>query len=132
MTVVDTSGVVDVLLGSGSAPHVERLIAAEGAVAAPDVVVFETLAVLRRMALREEAPELRLSGAVADLGDLSLELYPSLPLRSRAFELRRNLTTGDALFLALAEQLGEPLATKDRGLADAAEHHGVVDVVRLA
>lgn len=132
MTVVDTSGVVDVLLGSGAAGHVDRLITDEGAVASPDVVVFETVAVLRRLALRGDLTQERLDGAVADLGDLSMELYPSLSLRVRAWELRRNLTVGDALFLALAEQLGEPLATKDAGLADAAERHGSVDVIRLS
>jgi predicted nucleic acid-binding protein len=132
VTVVDTSGVVDVLLGSGAAARVGGLIAAEGSIAAPDVLVFEIVAVLRRMALRGTAAEERLRGAVTDLGDLSVELYPSLPLRARAWELRANLTVGDALFLALAEQLGEPLATKDAGLADAAERHGSVEVVRLA
>jgi predicted nucleic acid-binding protein len=130
VTVLDTSGAVDLLLGSGAAGQVGDLLAA-GPVAAPDLLVFEVLAVLRRLALRGDAPPARLAGAADDLGDLAVELYPSLPLRRRAWELRENLTVGDALFLALAEQLGEPLATKDEGLADAAERHGAVPVVRL-
>lgn len=131
MTVVDTSAVVDLLLGSGVASRVGELVRTEGSVAAPDVVVFETMAVLRRMSLRGDAPPDRLRGAVDDLADLPIVLYPSVPLRTRAWELRENLTVGDALFLVLAEQLGEPLATKDAGLAVAAERHSAVVALRL-
>jgi len=61
------------------------------------------------------------------LGDLAVELYPSLPLRGRAWELRSNLTAADALFVTLAEQLGEPLATKDPALAKAAAKHTAIE-----
>jgi predicted nucleic acid-binding protein len=66
-----------------------------------------------------------------DLGDLSMELFPALPFRNRAFDLRLNLTAADALFVALAESLGEPIATKDRGLAAAAREHSSVEVLLL-
>ena len=66
------------------------------------------------------------------LGDLPLELFPSLPLKRRAWELRRNLTAADALFVALAERLDEPLATKDAALARAASKHATVETVVLA
>ncbi|MDO9408183.1 type II toxin-antitoxin system VapC family toxin [Patulibacter sp.] len=131
MTVLDTSGAVDVLLGSGAAATVNDLLARQGPLAAPDVLTFEVLAVLRRMASRGDAGPERLGGAVADLGDLSLQLYPAIPLRARAWGLRENFTAGDALFVALAEALDEPLATKDLGLADATERHTGVQVVRL-
>lgn len=119
MTVVDTSAVVDYLLGSGAAAEVQRMLERERVLAAPDVLVFEVLAVLRRWVRRGELPAARARGALDDLGDLPLVLFPSLALRSRAWELRENLTAADALFAVLAEQLGEPLATKDRGLAAA-------------
>jgi predicted nucleic acid-binding protein len=93
--------------------------------------VFELLAVLRRDAARGELSDSRARGAVEDLGDLAVDLFPTLALRHRAFELRLNLTVADALFVALAELLGEPLATKDRGLANAAREHTGVDVVLL-
>jgi predicted nucleic acid-binding protein len=64
---------------------------------------------------------------VQGLGDLAVELYPSLPLRGRAWELRSNLTAADALFVTLAEQLGEPLATKDPALAKAAAKHTAIE-----
>lgn len=116
MTVLDTSAVVDFLLGVGVAERVEEMMATEGEAAAPDLLVFEVLAVLRRHALSGALSEERAAGAVSDLGDLSIALFPSLALRERAWELRANLTAADALFVALAERVGEPLATKDAGI----------------
>lgn len=130
MSVLDTSAVVDLLLGDEAAPAVERIVA-EGGCAAPDVVVFETIAVLRRALARRAISERRASTAVADLGDLSVELFPALALRLRAWELRDNLTAADALFVALAEALDEPLVTKDHRLATAARRHAGVRVVEL-
>jgi predicted nucleic acid-binding protein len=123
VTVIDTSGVIDFLLGTGVAEQVETLMTGEGELAAPDLLTFEVLAVLRRETLRGTIAESRAASAVEDLGDLPIELFPSLPLRRRAWELRRNLTAADALFVALAEQLEEPLATKDGALiAEVAKH----------
>lgn len=131
MTVLDTSAAIDYLLGGGVGPQVAKLLSEGGPAAAPDLLVFEVLAVLRRDAARGELGESRARGAVEDLGDLAIELFPTLALRHRAFDLRLNLTVADALFVALAELLGEPLATKDRGLANAAREHTAVDVVLL-
>lgn len=132
MTVLDSSVVVDYLLGRGVAEQVRELLRREGTAAAPDVVVFEVLAVLRRQVQRGGLSAERAAGAVADLGDLSIDLFPALALRARAWELRDNLTIGDALFAALAEQLGEPLATKDRRLAAGARRQTDVTVLELA
>lgn len=131
MTVIDTSAVVDYLLGTGVAKEVEALMSNELELAAPDLLVFEVLAVLRRSAQRGIVGEQRASAAVADLAELSVELFPSLPLRKRAWDLRRNLTAADALFVALAESLGEPLATKDEALANEAAKHATLQVLRL-
>jgi predicted nucleic acid-binding protein len=131
VTVLDTSGAVDLLLGTGAGDQVAALLVAEGELAAPDLLVFEVLAVLRRQALSGSIADERAAGAVEDLGDLSLQLFASLPLRGRAWALRRNLTAADALFAALAEALDEPLATKDGALAAALEAHTDVEVIRL-
>jgi predicted nucleic acid-binding protein len=131
VTVIDTSGVVDFLLDAGVAEQVETLLTREGELAAPDLLVFEVLAVLRRETFRGTVAENRAIAAVEDLGDLPIELFPSLPLRQCAWTLRRNLTTADALFVALAEQLDEPLATKDSALAAEIAKHASVAVVVL-
>jgi predicted nucleic acid-binding protein len=131
VTVLDTSAVVDFLLGIGVAKQVEALMRTEGETAAPDLLIFETLAVLRREALRGELAEGRAAGALEDLGDLPIDLFPSMPLRQRAWTLRHNFTAADALFVVLAEQLDEPLATKDTSLAAEAAKHSHVEVVLL-
>jgi predicted nucleic acid-binding protein len=58
-------------------------------------------------------------------GRLGVVAYPTGPLLADASALRDNLTFDDALYLALARRLGEPLATTDRRLARAAEALGV-------
>lgn len=133
MTVLDTSGLVDYLLGGPAYAAVGELIQRERVLAAPDLAAFETLSVLRRLAFSQVAAPGRFEAAVEDLGDFPVRLFPCLPLRRRAWELRENLSTGDALFVALAEQLGEPLATKDAGLlAAAASRPDIdIDVIRL-
>jgi predicted nucleic acid-binding protein len=131
VTVVDSSAVIDFLVGEEAADDVAELLAGEGALAAPDLLVFEVLAVLRRHAMRGLVAGERAQAAIADLGDFPVELFPTLPLRERAWELRENLTAGDAIFVALAERLAEPLATKDRGLAAAAATHAGVDAIVL-
>jgi predicted nucleic acid-binding protein len=131
VTVVDTSVVVDYLLGVGVMGDVMRLIEEEDELAAPDLLVFETVAVLRHEALRGGVAEQRAAAAVGDLGDVPLQLFPSLPMRERAWSLHASLTVADALFVALAERLGEPLATKDAALGAAATRHTTVDVRRL-
>lgn len=131
MTVLDTSAAVDFLLGGGVVRQVEALMTAENELAAPELMIFEALAVLRREAHRGEIDDSRAGGAVKDLGDLPVELFPCLPLRQRAWMLRANFTPADALFLALAEQLDEPLATKDGALAAEAAKHTNVTVLAL-
>lgn len=124
--------VLDYLLAVGAAEEVGELLARERSADAPDLLVFEVLAALRRNTRCGQIGEERAAAAVEDLGDLPLELFPSLPLRFRAWELRDNLTTADGMFVALAQHLGEPLATKDRALAAAARRHAGIDVVELA
>jgi predicted nucleic acid-binding protein len=100
--------------------------------AAPDVLVFEILAVFRREVARGALSAARARTALADLADVPIELFPALGLRQRAFVLPENLTAADALFVALAESLREPLATKDRALARAAADHAGIDVLLVA
>lgn len=128
MTVFDSSAVLDFLLDAEAAPAVRDLLEA-GEGAAPDVLAFEVLAVLRRATIRAKLDDERAARAVDDLGSLQLELFASMPLRHRAWSLRENLTAADALFVALAEALDEPLATKDRSLARAVAEHAEIETI---
>ena len=55
----------------------------------------------------------------ADLLDLPVDLFPYEPLAQRVWELRHNLTSYDAAYVALAEALDAPLITLDQRLAQA-------------
>lgn len=131
MTVIDTSGVVDFLVGEEASDAVGALLARERILAAPDVLVFEVLAVFRRLVRHGAMGAERARAAIQDLGDLPVEVFPTLPLRARAWELRKNLTAADALFVALAERLGEPLATKDAALAACARRYARIEAIEL-
>lgn len=131
MTVLDTSVVVDLLADEGVVDDAASLLQRPASPAAPDILVFEVLSVLRRQLHRDAIAPERARAAVDDLGDLRIELFPSLRLRQRAWDLRHNLAAADALFVALADQLGEPLATKDRGLAAAARKHAAIETIVL-
>ena len=52
--------------------------------------------------------------AHADLLDLAIELVPYGPAAQRVWELRENLTTYDAWYVATAELFDLPLATLDQ------------------
>lgn len=131
MTVLDTSGVIDFLIGGEAFTQVTSVLQTEGTVAVPDLLTFEVVAVLRRQVLRDVVDPDRARLAVVDLADLAIEVFPTLPLRSRVWELRDNFTAADGFFTALAEQLDEPLATKDRSLASAARTHTGIQVTEL-
>lgn len=132
MTVLDSSAAIDFLLADGAAAAVQDLLEAEGPLAAPDLLVFEVLAVLRRQVLRGSISSERAGRAIDDMGALAVDLFPTLPLSTRAWQLRENFTAADALFVALAELLGEPLATKDGALAAAMRRHTGVEALELS
>lgn len=131
MTVLDTSAVYDFLLEEGVAREVGAILDAEETAAAPELLVYEVSGLLRRDVRHGILRPERAAMAVEDLGDLAVDLFPTLPLRGRVWELRENLSVGDAFFVALAELLEEPLATKDSGLARAAQKHSGARALHL-
>lgn len=88
-------------------------------IAAPDLVDVETVAVLRKRWLAGTVDDRRFAEAVADLLQLDFERVPTIRLVRRAYELRPNLTTYDATYVALAEVFDCELLTADRRLAHA-------------
>lgn len=133
MTVLDSSGAVDYLVGGEAAAEVSDLLQDEAstALAAPEILVIEVISALRRGAQSGEISASRATAAVEDLGGMRIELFAALPLRERTWELRENITAYDGAFVALAELLGEPLATKDRPLARAVAEHTDVKTIEL-
>lgn len=90
-----------------------------GVLAAPHLMPVESANVLRRMAASGEISNDIASLAHEDLLALRVELFGYAPVAARAWELRANVTSYDAGYVALAETLGVGLATLDRRLAGA-------------
>jgi predicted nucleic acid-binding protein len=116
--VVDASVIVDVLVADERASQTRSLLAHEE-FAAPDLIDIEVASALRGLWLSRTLDESRLEHAVLDLRRLPLLRQPSMLLIPRAMQLRANLTSYDAVYVALAETLGCALLTKDRRLASA-------------
>lgn len=117
--VVDASAVVAALVDSG--PHgdwAEAAVAAN-ALAAPELVLAESTDILRRMERVDILSRIEANGAQADLLGMEVELFPFAPFARRVWELRSNLTSYDAWYVALAEALDCPLLTLDRRLSRA-------------
>lgn len=128
MSVVDASLLIDVLVGLPAGRPWRGWVAANDALAAPDCAGVELGRYLRRHALAgrlDPADARRSFGAFRALG---VETYPTAPLLVDAFALREKFTFDDALYLALARRLDEPLATTDKRLARAADVAGVAVV----
>ena len=77
-----------------------------GDLVAPDLVDVETVSVLRRRWLRRDLTARRFATCVDDLVDLELTRFPALPLMRHACGCRAKVTPYDAVYVALAEQLG--------------------------
>lgn len=118
--VVDASLVVSALVDGGiTGSWAESLLAGEP-LSAPHLMPVEAANVLRRAAAAGEISADVAAMAHTDLLDLRVELFPYAPFATRVWELRDNLTSYDAWYVALAEFLGSPVATLDIKLARAA------------
>lgn len=133
MIVVDASVLVNALADDGDDGAVAReVLIGGGDLMAPDLVDVETVSVLRRRWRTGDLSARRFSAAIDDLEDLAMGRFPVLPLMRRAYELRSNVTTYDATYVALAEVLACPLVTADARLAASPGIRCRVTVVRPA
>jgi predicted nucleic acid-binding protein len=82
-------------------------------------------------ASRSSAIRAAASVAVGRLGGWHLRHASVAPLVQAAWSYRHNLTAADALYVALAEQLGASLLTDDHRLAQAPTFPSHVPVLRL-
>jgi predicted nucleic acid-binding protein len=85
----------------------------------PDLLRLDVVSVLRRQLRTGELTDEQAAAAMQDALDLLLRVVPTAPLLPRVWELRENLSSYDACYVALAEALDAPLLTADRRLANA-------------
>jgi predicted nucleic acid-binding protein len=86
---------------------------------APHLIDLEVAQVLRRYVRSGVISPERGAEALTDLFDFPLTRYPHFVLLPRIWQMRHALTAYDAAYLALAEALDAPLATRDRALGRA-------------
>jgi predicted nucleic acid-binding protein len=128
--VVDASALIEALLRTPAARLVEnRLFETGRTLHAPHLLDVEVAQVLRRYVATAEIDSERGRAALEDLADLPMRRYPHDVLLPRIWDLRANLTSYDAAYVALAEALDAPLLTRDRRLAAAAGHHARIELV---
>lgn len=114
--VVDASVVIEVLTQGGDA--LRRWI--DGPVlSVPAHAQLEVLNGLRGLWLGGRLSDAALAAAGSALLRLPAATFPVEPLIGRILELRHNLTTYDASYVALAESLHTRLLTRDARLAGA-------------
>ena len=112
--VCDASAVLAVLLDSGSDGQWATARLAEADLFAPTLLPYECANVIRRAELHGAISSDQAIQTHGDLLDLAVDLWPYDVLAARAWELRANLSSYDAAYVALAERLGVPLVTLDQ------------------
>ena len=128
--VLDASGAMELLLNTVRGRRLgERLADAAEVVHSPHLIDVEIANVLRRYVRNGELDERRAVQALEQWRQLDIERYPHEPFLHRVWDLRNNVTAYDAVYVALAETLGELLVTGDRRLAGAPGLNVRVDLV---
>jgi predicted nucleic acid-binding protein len=128
--VLDASAAIEWLLQTSAGQRVEQRIYLHGeSLHAPHLLDLEILQVLRRLVREGVVSIFRAHQAITDLLDLRINRYPHFLLLPRIWQLRQNLSAYDAAYVALAEELGATLLTRDRHLASASGHTAQIQVL---
>ena len=117
--VVDASVLVAAVLDTGPDGDWARRVTTEEHLFAPQLAPAEAGNVLRRAELAREVSSLEATSGYRAVIGLQIELLHFEPFAERIWELRFNLTTYDAWYVACAEALAVPLATLDARLSQA-------------
>jgi predicted nucleic acid-binding protein len=92
-------------------------VLAEGSLHAPELARAEATNIFRRLERANLITTPEANAAQDDLMELNIDLFPFEPFADRIWELRHNVTSYDAWYVALAEALKLPLATLDEPLS---------------
>ncbi len=117
MIVVDASVVLELLLNREKAGSIRQsLLAAETCLVAPHLLDVEILSALRRITAPKGLDAYTSGSILRELRNLPVNRFSHEPLLERIWELRKNFTSYDAAYIALAEILGAALYTCDEKL----------------
>jgi predicted nucleic acid-binding protein len=115
--VIDSSVVVAALVDSGPHGDWAEGILAGGLLQAPELLLAEACNIFRRLERAKLITTPEANAAQDDLMQLDVELFAFEPFAGRIWELRHNVTSYDAWYVAIAEALELPLATLDEPLS---------------
>jgi predicted nucleic acid-binding protein len=111
--VIDTSAMVEYLLGTDQLGDVVGEVVVGRSIVGPHGLDLEFANALRRLVLSGHTSEEAAHLALATLRSMPITRHPHTMLLDRIWELRDNMWPYDAAFVALAEALGAPLVTVD-------------------
>jgi predicted nucleic acid-binding protein len=129
MLVVDASVLFEVVADTADAPRLRERLRADRDQGAPHLVDAEVLSVIRTRHRAGALDGTAASQAVEDLRLWPGERWSHRVLLPRAWDLRANVRSYDALYVALAEALEATLLTLDRRLAAAPGLRCPVEIV---
>jgi len=119
LLIVDASALVELVAVLPRAAAVRMAMKNDADHGAPALIDAEVLAVIQRYERFEQLDRTSALLAITDLKTWPGERWPHGPLIDRAWELRHNVRSYDAFYVALAESLGATLLTLDERLAGA-------------
>ena len=116
-TVVDSSVLVAALVDTGPHGAWAEGVLAKGSLHAPELALVEATNILRRLERAKLITTPEANGAQEDLMQLDIDMFSFEPFADRIWELRHNVASYGAWYVALAEALKLPLATLDEALS---------------
>lgn len=126
LLVLDASSLTALLLDSDAAEH---SVVRGAQLLAPSLLPYEVANVLRRLQTSRRLTARHASVAFADLAILDIEFWDWALLAERVWQLRHNLSSYDAAYVALAERTDALLVTRDAALARAPGVRCAVEVL---
>lgn len=119
MIVLDTSAMVEFLVGADATAEEVRALVRGQKLAAPHAIDLQCASSLRGLVNGRKLPADEAERALDLLGKMNVKRYGHTPLLPRIWQLRDNMWPYDAAYVALAESLSAQLLTIDAKLEKA-------------
>ena len=127
--VIDASALWEYLTSTPLGVTVGQFIGDDVDLHMPDLCAIEVVSAARGNHKARRLSQHAASMVIAELVEFPATVHPSDPLLDRMWELRDNVTTYDATYVALSEALDAALITTDRKLARGLRSVSEIEVV---